>query len=269
MKPVVFACLLVICGYAADRKPVRLTYITLGGGTYGVLADREGPSGLRRNSYFNTLKLTGYLRVFGVTAAVGVPAQLTLELFDEKSLSRYSAYISDLSVTISKRFGFISPRILFKAPLGYPTKNSVAWIGSGNMRAGVGADFRLGSLIKGKISFSATAELLSTINDTAGYPRMGVGSLSGYAAVKSSYSLRSNLRTALQLYTDYGTIRYSDWSAQPQQSITIAPILSVWYNPVKSVAVSVWYGYGPKYSSLYGGTAGKVIIAGLSAGYGL
>ncbi len=268
MKTVLLMVLLGICVYGTDHKPVRLTYVTLGGSAYGVLSDHDGPTGLRRTSWFNSLKLTTYMKVFGMSAEVGVPLRWTMELYRDKSLSRYGLYPGDISVSIGKRFGIVTPRLLFKAPLGYPTRNSVAWIGSGNMRAGVGASIGLGRLMDGKLSFSGTAELLSTINDTTGYPRMGLGSLSGYGSVKAGYAYLPNLHMSLQVYTDYGTIHYSDWSRESQQSITIAPIVSVWFNPVKTFALSGWYGTGPKYSSLYRGTAGRVVLAGISTGYG-
>jgi hypothetical protein len=267
IKTCIWLC--VLCGSAAaTTKPVRLTYTTLGGSLYGVLADQEGPYGLSKDSYFTALKFTVYLQVFGWTVAAGIPEQLTLEIFDFKPLSRYGIHPGDFSVQVGRRWGRISPRLVFKTPLGYPTSDDVAWIGSGNMRAGAGAGVKLGSIVNGRIRFTGDMEVLTTINDTAGYPRMGIGSLSGYAALKAGAYITGKLSTSLQAYSDFGSIRYSDWSALEQRSITIAPLLSLSYRIGKRMTVNGWGGYGVKFSSLYDGTTSRVIITGLSAGYG-
>ncbi len=270
MKPFIFLIIFVTFTVTfPSPKKVRLTYISISGSVYGVLADNSGPVGFSRDSYFNTLKLLMYMNVLGWTVSVGVPEQLTLELYDEKYLSRYGIHLSDLSLEIGKRIGRISPKLIFKIPPGYPTRNSVAWIGSGNVRAGLGVSAGLGQLLHDRISLSGDLEVLSTVNDTAGYPRFGIGSISGWGDVKSTISITSNLRSALQVYFDFGIIRYSDWSELSEKVITIAPVVSFSYEFGKHVSVNMWGGYGPKYSSLKSGTSSHVVIAGLGMGYGL
>jgi hypothetical protein len=269
MKNGTFLCMLVFCGVAAAAThPVRLSYVTVGSGVYGVLADRVGPIGLVKDSYYTTLSMTAYVQALGWTVSIGAPAQVTLELYDEKYLSRYGVHPADLSMSIGKRIGRISPKLVFKTPLGYPTSNAVAWISSGNTRAGLGAAADLGRLMNGRISFAADLEALVTVNDTAGYPRFGIGSVGGWGDVKSSIAVTRSLRSGVQAYYDFSIIRYSDWSILPERSITVVPLLSLNYTMGKRVTINGWGGSGAKFTSLPGGSTSRVIIGGIGMGYG-
>jgi len=267
MKTVVLTVVCIWCGtiFGATR-PVRLEYATLSASMYSVLADNEGPWGFEKDSYFNTLKITGYFKVFDWMVSAGVPYQLTLELFDIEQLSRYSASLSDFSVEVGRRIGRVTPKLMFKAPLGYPTKDDVAWTGSGNMRLGIGLGAKLGKIMDGRVTFSGEAVVVSTINDTTGYPRFGIGSFGGYAVLKTNFLFMNNFHPAIQAYCDFSRISYSDWSILPQRSITVAPLLSVSRQLGKRFSASIWGGYGVKFSSLQQGISSKVIIAGISIG---
>ncbi|MBD3240133.1 MAG: hypothetical protein GF331_06065 [Chitinivibrionales bacterium] len=217
---------------------VDLSVLSLG--TWITTNDNTG--GDSKDSYFNTVKLSLYYHVWKIKGYVGLPVTLTLEDYEDKT--KYAFYPADAALYVGTSLGRVEPRIGLSFPMGYPTDDTIAWIGSGNVKLLAGLGFNLGSCCNDRLSFGGEYLGRIYLSDTTSGARIGRWSTGMYLSVKGAYRFSDRIKAGLELFPTFSWFTYTDWGEHGYGSAGLLPLLFASLQPNPRIEISVKAGYG-------------------------
>lgn len=220
--------------------PAGIDLSVLSLGTWITTNDNTG--GDSKDSYFNTAKLSVYYHLWKIKGYVGLPVTLTLEDYANRTL--YAFYPADAELYVGTSLGRVEPRLGVSFPMGYPTDDTIAWIGSGNVKLLAGLGFNLGALFDGRLSFGGEYLGRLYVSDTTGGARIGQWSTGMYLSVKGAYTFSDTFKAGLELFPTFSWYTYTDWGDNGYGSAGLLPLLFASLQPHPRIEVSLKAGYG-------------------------
>lgn len=240
---------LILILLTASLLPVGAVEFGIDGTSYSLSTWRTGSDNTGGNaqaSWFTTGEAHLYYHAGSIKGFIGLPVMLSLQSFADHI--DYAVYPADMPLYFGRQWGPLEPRLGIRIPLGYPTVDTVAWIGAGTLQAIAGTGFSLGTHANKRLSMHGEIRARISLTGLDRGGRIDRGSVSWYVYTNATWHARDQWDLGIELspYGDY--FPSADWSTEPWHTFGVMPVVLLQYHAGATGSFALRVGTGREYT---------------------
>lgn len=208
------------------------------------IVKRETDSG--KPLFFNKVAVDGYFSLGAVKLFVGLPLAFSLDPENDKQ----QLGLGDIQVYGGIPLGAFEPRIGLISPGVYSTQSSKAWIGSQDLKLGIGGAYKPHRSKTMGFLFSLESLFYFYVSQKFGLGERGSWEIP--SIVKGSYYFSSGAKVHLETLFTVSSILWEWTTPQRAIGITVVPTVSASKKVSSLIELGCKAGMGPGWSKIEG-----------------